>query len=152
MMAKQWANEDSMDSRHLFVVEMFQLSRAWRTLLDERLKPEGHTKASWALLFWLSRSPEGMTQGELADIVGIENSTLTRQLDSLEGEGLVQRMAVPGDRRSKRVRLTERAWPQLEVIGRITRAVRDELMADITTDDVETGLRVMQHLHAKLER
>jgi len=141
-----------MDFSHQFVAELFQVARRWRARLDERLKPEGHSKSSWAVLFWLSRKPEGMTQGELADEVGIETSTLTRQLDALEAQGLVVRLSVPGDRRAKLVRLTGEAWPQLEVIGQITRAVREELLDDIDPQAVETALSVLQQIHARLER
>ncbi len=141
-----------MDSRHQFAAELFQLARRWRVRLDERLKPFGHTKSSWAVLFWLSRRPEGMTQSQLAEEIDVEASTLTRQLDAMEGQGLVERLSVPGDRRAKQVRLTANAWPQLEVIGQITEAVRAELLDDIDPKELETALSVLQRLHARLER
>ncbi len=141
-----------MDSRHQFTVELFQLSRRWRTRLDERLKPSGHSKASWAVLFWLSRRPEGMTQTELAEVIDVEASTLTRQLDAMERQGLVERLSVAGDRRSKQVRLTADAWQQVEVIGQITESVRAELLDDIDPQELETALSVLQRLHAKLQR
>ena len=46
-----------MDVTQQLAVEVFQIARRWRALLDEKLKPVGMTKAAWAVLYWTSCSP-----------------------------------------------------------------------------------------------
>ncbi len=138
-----------MDTSQQLAVELFQIARRWRTLLDERLKPAGLTKASWVVLFWLSRSPEGVTQTELAEKVGIETSTLTRQLDGMEAQGLVERRSLPGDRRAKRVTITERARPLVDQMAGITADVRTELFDGVPHDEIESAVSFLRKLNAR---
>ena len=51
--------------------------------------------------------PPDATQVEIANRIGIERATLTRMLDTLEADGLIERLADPADRRTKRIRLTK---------------------------------------------
>lgn len=51
---------------------------------------------------------EGMTCAELSDATLVTKGTLTGVLDRLAAKGLIKREAVAGDRRSTRVRLTEK--------------------------------------------
>ncbi len=138
-----------MDRNHQLAAEVFQVSRRWRALLDERLRVMGASKSSWVVLYWLSRTPEGLSQRELAEQVGVETSTLTRQLAAMEAQGLVERSSVDGDRRLKRVRLTDLAWPQLEQVGRITAEVREQLLEGVDPLDLDAALRVLRHVHER---
>lgn len=63
---------------------------------------------------------EGPTISQLAVYAVAEQSTLSRALDSLEGEGLVRRIADPTDNRATRVSITEtgraafeQMWPTM---------------------------------------
>ncbi len=138
-----------MDVKQQLAVEVFQLARRWRILLDARLKPVGLTKASWAVLYWLSRNREGLTQNALADCVGVETSTLTRQLDAMEAQSFVERASVDGDRRFRRVRLTEATMARSELIASITADVREELFAGISEADLRIALDVLRKAHAR---
>jgi MarR family transcriptional regulator for hemolysin len=139
-----------MDVTQQLAVEVFQIARRWRALLDERLRPAGMTKAAWAVLYWISRNPDGMTQRELAEKVGIETSTLTRQLDAMESQSLIERRAVPGDRRAKRVRLTGQATAMMQQLAEITDSVRAELFEGVPLDEVERAVDLLRRLHARL--
>ena len=139
-----------MDVTQQLAVEVFQIARRWRALLDERLRPAGMTKAAWAVLYWISRSPDGVTQRELAERVGIETSTLTRQLDAMEGQWLIERRAMPGDRRAKRVRLTDQAAGMMRQLAQITDLVRAELFDGLPLDEVERTVNLLRRLHARL--
>lgn len=134
----------------LFAAELFRVSRRWDAELDERLRVTGFGRATWATLFWLSRNPEGMMQRSLAGEVGVEMSTLTRQLDLLEAAGLVRRAAVPGDRRAKKALLTEAAGAVLEQMAAVAAALRDELLQDIKAADLDIALAVLRTVRAKL--
>ncbi len=139
-----------MDPKHQFVVELFQLARRWRVQLDERLRPAGLTKSSWAVLYWVSQSPEGVTQRDLAAQIGVETSTLTRQLDAMETQGWIERQSVHGDRRLKLVRLTDMAQRRLDEIAPVTRTLREELMGDIDETALRTAVEVMMQVHGRL--
>ena len=139
-----------MNPRHELAVELFQLSRRWRNRLDERLRPHGLSKASWAVLYWVSQSPEGVSQVQLADQVSVETSTLTRQLDAMETQGLIERISVESDRRAKRVRLTEAARQRIAECAPIADAVRTEILGDISEEEIEVAVSVLRRAHARL--
>ncbi|MBI1309121.1 MAG: MarR family transcriptional regulator [Proteobacteria bacterium] len=84
----------------------------------------GYTRPQWHILAYLSQTP-GLTQVALAQLMEIEPITLSRHLDRMEGEGLLERRGDPNDRRVKRLFLTSNAAPQLTQI----QAVRDEVLA-----------------------
>lgn len=128
-----------------------EVSRLWRHVLDARLKPLGLSTARWVALVNLSAHPEGLTQNALAIRVGIKDSTLVRQLDLLEADGWVERREQPGDRRVKRVFLTAKALPALESISAVGRDLRRELLQDCSDAEIRAGLRLLNHLKARLQ-
>lgn len=141
-----------MHPRESFAAELAQLSRRWRTHLDERLKHTGLTQARWSMLLLLSRGGSLMTQRELAQRAGIEGPTLVRLLDALQLQGLVERLPVEGDRRAKHIRLLPAARPLLEDINRIVTRVRHEVLADVPLRDLDTCLEVFRKIADRLEK
>ena len=99
----------SYPDQHRFAMQVAQLSRAWRSELDRRLVGLGLSQARWLVLLHLARFTEMPTQRELAQSVGVEGPTLARLLDGLEAQGLVTRVAVPEDRRAKKIALQPKA-------------------------------------------
>ncbi len=128
-----------------------EVSRLWRHVLDARLKPLGLSTARWVALVNLSAHPEGLTQNALAIRVGIKDSTLVRQLDLLEADGWVERRDQPGDRRVKRVFMTDKARPVLDSIAAIGRDLRRELTQDLSDAEIRAGLRLLGHLKSRLQ-
>jgi MarR family transcriptional regulator for hemolysin len=82
------------------------------------------TRAKWAVLARLDRF-EGLKQTELAEMLDLQPITLTRLLDGLADNGLIERRPDPDDRRAKRLFLTPAARPLLEQLS----ALGDDLMA-----------------------
>src|SRR3954447_24375918 len=84
---------------------------AWRALLashaalvgrlGEELQDEKGLPLPWyEVLLWLNQAPEGrMRMGELAESLLLTPSGVTRLVDRMETEGLVQRQQCPSDRR-----------------------------------------------------
>ncbi len=139
-----------MDLKQQFTIEVFQLARRWRIRIDERLKVVGLTKSSWAVLYWISRSPHGVGHRQLAEQVGIETSTLTRQLDAMQAQGLIERAVNGDDRRSKQVRLTPKAVPLMERMTVIVAEAREELLSDIDPVELGRALDVLRRVRARL--
>ena len=133
-----------------FAIELGRVSRQWRKRLDERLKHTGLTQARWMVLLHLSRTGP-MSQRELAETVGIEGPTLVRMLDSLEGQGLLERRACEDDRRVKRVYLTEAARPVLAEITSIATALRKELLAEMADGELRAAWKVLKDIGDRLE-
>lgn len=102
------------------------LARMTRTYADQQAAQFGMSYAQWAVLSRLSRA-EGLKQSELADVLDIQPITLTRLVDRLCENGLIERRADPADRRAKRLFLTPAARPVVERLG----ALSEELTATI---------------------
>ena len=100
------------------------VARLLRTYADHEARRFGMTRAKWAVLARLDRF-EGLKQTELAEMLDLQPITLTRLLDGLADNGLIERRADPDDRRAKRLFLTPAARPLLE---RLT-ALGEDLMA-----------------------
>ena len=136
----------SYPDQHRFAMQVAQLSRAWRSELDRRLVGLGLSQARWLVLLHLARFTEMPTQRELAQSVGVEGPTLARLLDSLENQGVVIRVAVPEDRRAKKIALQAKAQPLIEKIEAISTQLRQEVFVGIDEDD----LRRCQLVHARV--
>ena len=74
-----------------------------RRLLQERFAT---TLPRFDLMAQLERAPKGLKMGELSKRMMVTGGNVTGITDLLEEEGLVERVADPGDRRAWLVRLT----------------------------------------------
>ena len=86
------------------------VGRLLRTYADQQARQFGMTRAQWAVLARLEYA-EGLKQSELAELLDLQPITLTRLVDRLCTNGLIERRADPADRRAKRLYLTEQARP-----------------------------------------
>lgn len=100
------------------------VARLLRTFADHEAGRFGMTRAKWAVLARLDRF-EGLKQTELAEMLDLQPITLTRLLDGLADNGLIERRPDPDDRRAKRLFLTPAARPLLEHLT----ALGEDLMA-----------------------
>ena len=80
-------------------------ARALARRFDEVLRPAGLTNRQFSLPMALNR-PEPPTMAPVAELLGLDRTTLTAALKPLERGGLVVVGADAADRRSRRVRLT----------------------------------------------
>lgn len=81
--------------------------------LDRELAPCGLTTAQIGLLAQIAGAADD-TLGALARRTGLDQSTLSRNLRTLEGEGLIKITAVESDLRRRAVWLTEAGARRLE--------------------------------------
>jgi MarR family transcriptional regulator for hemolysin len=134
---------------------IMDVARMLKTLADQRARQYGMTRAQWAVLFRLDRS-EGLKQSELAEILDLQPITLTRLLDTLAGNGLIERRDDPNDRRANRLFLTPAARPLLERVTELGEKMMETVLAGL--DDKATGgmLRnlelVKENLRAAINR
>ena len=100
------------------------LGRTIRTYVDREARRFGMTRAQWAVLVRVQRS-EGLKQNKLAGLLDLQPITLTRLIDRLCDNGLIERRNDPNDRRAKRLFLTPAAQPVLDKMARVS----EEMMA-----------------------
>lgn len=142
---------DPTDNPQLdFVRECVLLARRWRVVYDERLRAQGLTMARATVLYWLDQHPGVTTQRALADLVGIEGPTLVRQLHALEAMGLIERVAVSGDRRAKGIRLTDAATPVLAAIHESSHALSREYLGRLDRRRLASATQLVRDARAAL--
>ena len=103
-------------------------ARALSRIYDEAMAPAGLRGTQFNLLVALSLAPEAPV-AKVAEELGLDRTTLTRNLGPLERDGLVE--SVPDDdRRVRRLRLTERGHDVLaDALPRWERAQREVVAA-----------------------
>jgi DNA-binding MarR family transcriptional regulator len=87
---------------------MVRAARRLTDAVEAEVKQAGFPPLTWYdVLNELSRAPRGrLTPRELEDRTAMAQYNLSRLLDRLEREGLVQRIEFPGDRRRQRIEIT----------------------------------------------
>ena len=134
-----------------FGLVLFGTARAWRTKLDERLRPLGLSQGKWRTLIHLSHGGNKLTQKEIAERMGIEEPTLAGLLNRLESDGWIERQESPNDRRCKIVHLRKRSKAVLDEIFSAAHQLRDELIEDVPPGELEICMRVLTQIRQRAE-
>jgi MarR family transcriptional regulator for hemolysin len=127
------------------------VARLLRTCADQRAASIGMTRAQWAVLVRIERA-EGLKQAELAEQLDLQPITLTRLVDRLCENGLIERRPDPNDRRAKRLFLTPAARPLLEQLHVIGQALITEVLDGIDAASFEDLLGKLGHIKDNLRR
>ncbi|TPG62612.1 transcriptional regulator SlyA [Ewingella americana] len=117
--------------------DLARLVRAWRALIDERLKPLELTQTHWVTLHNINMLPPEQSQIQLAKAIGIEQPSLVRTLDQLEEKKLITRQTCASDRRAKRIKLTEEAAPIIHAMESVIDSTRKEILTGMSHSDIE---------------
>jgi MarR family transcriptional regulator for hemolysin len=112
------------------------VARLLRTYADQKAASYSLTRAKWAVLARLDRF-EGLKQNELAEMLDLQPISLTRLLDGLSENGLVERRSCPNDRRAKRLFLTPAARPLLDRLSELGENLMTTALAGL--DQSETS-------------
>jgi DNA-binding MarR family transcriptional regulator len=115
-------NHGSVDMNFLFTLG--EVQRLMRAYADKEAARYGITRAQWAVLAKVERH-EGMKQTELAEQLEMQPITLTRLIDKLCDNGLIERRGDHTDRRVNRLYLKKAARP---LLGKLS-GLRSEITA-----------------------
>lgn len=140
----------SSSPRARFGIRFSLLARRWRKALDERLAEAGLSDATWAPLIHLQETGGGVTQKELAALVGIDGSSLVRLLDILCRQGLAERRVDESDSRARLIYLTADGEQRVAAIRRELAKGEEEMLADITDADLAAMLRHFDRIAERL--
>ena len=121
----------------LFLIS--DVGRLLRTYADQKARRFGMTRAQWAVLLRLERR-EGLKQSDLAEALDLQPITLTRLVDRLCDNGLIERRADPNDRRAKRLYLTAAARPLIDRIADRIEELSETVLAGIEPAEVDRML------------
>lgn len=101
--------------------------------VEERLAPAGVSLAQFGLMAEIASASDD-TVSALAERMGLDQSTLSRTLRTLEGDGLVEIATVESDARKRMVWLTEKGARRLETALAAWRQAQDELERHLSVD------------------
>lgn len=118
-------------------INLVIVARRWRSLLDDRLRLIGQSSARMEALGAIMNSPALSAQVDIAKRLRIEGPTMTRMLDTLEADGLVERLPDPSDRRTKQLRLTAEGEKVLSDIFVIADELRARLFDGLPIDKID---------------
>lgn len=129
---------------------------AWRSVLnvharltlqvEAALADAGLPQLAWYDVLWaLQRAPgKALRMGELSENVTLSRSGLTRLVDRIEADGLLERRPAAGDRRAVEAAITpagskllRKMWPVYEGV------LRTEFEAKLSRRDAEAIVRAL---------
>ena len=128
------------------------LQRAYKAAADKSVAHLGVSQTlAWPLLM-IGRHGNGMRQGAMAELLGIEGPSLVRSLDQLVAAGLVERQEDAADRRAKTLHLTPPGSQTQARIEEALHGLRATLFEGVPDDDIAACLRVFATLEERLGR
>jgi DNA-binding MarR family transcriptional regulator len=101
--------------------------------LEDRMAASGVSVAQFGLMAEIASAPDD-TLSALAERMGLDQSTLSRTLRTLEGDGLVEIAVAESDQRKRMVWLTEKGARRLEAALASWRQAHAELDKFLSTD------------------
>ena len=140
----------SNSPRDRFGIRFSMLSRLWRRTIDQQMAVAGLADISWAPLIHLAESGDGVSQKELASLVGIDGSSLVRLLDTLEARGHIERCTAPDDRRVKRVMLTSAGCAAVTDIRRHLLGIEHAMLQDLNDEQLTGMLDALERIHTRI--
>ena len=146
-------NEPLSKSRLRLWLKLLKTSGLIEEELRRRMRAElGTTLPRFDVMSALSRAPGGLKMSEISRRLRVSNGNITGIADKLTEEGIVLRVAVPGDRRANLVRLTPKGRQVFAEHARRHEAWIDEILAGLNADDVAGMVLRLDHLSSTLEQ
>lgn len=122
----------------------------WQRLRRPILVSEKVTQADKRILYGLYRVKE-VTKKELAQLVVLEHSSLTRSLERLEKKGLIKRNVSRNDKRFIKLSLTQDGLKKVKVIKERSLKLLKTLLSDALTKDLKQTNKVIKQFKTAME-
>ena len=114
---------------------LVQVMKVHRKLAETGLNDFGLHVGQELILLWLYEQ-NGMTQSDLADVLGIEAATVTKVLHRMEATGLIERRQDPGDARVSRVYLMPKSRQLIEPLRGLWAEVEQKTIKGLSEPEV----------------
>jgi DNA-binding MarR family transcriptional regulator len=118
---------------HAMVTEM---TRAFE---DMGVAPRGHCVLSAALI-------GEHTQKELADIVGLDKTTMVVTVDELERAGLAERVPVEGDRRARVIKVTASGKRVVAKGEKVVAQIQEDVLSSLPARERKAFVEALETL------
>ncbi|MDF1728866.1 MAG: MarR family transcriptional regulator [Sulfitobacter sp.] len=142
---------DAKDRVRLWL-RLLKVVRGIENDLRDRLRRDHNTTLPrFDVMSALSRHPEGLKMSQLSGVLRVSNGNVTGIADRLSEEGLVERIAVPGDRRATLLRLTKAGQAQFAAQARAHEEWIDDLLGGVTPDEARRMAARLQDFAAAAE-
>lgn len=125
-------------------------SRAIGRRLDRELRPLGLSMGHLPVLRAIAEHGP-CSQRRLAEVAGVEQSTMTEMLARMERAGIVRRTTNPDDRRGVLVSLTRRAHARFAKARKILRHGEQSVMAVLAADERVVLRELLERVTSALE-
>jgi MarR family transcriptional regulator for hemolysin len=118
--------------------------RAWLRVAASVLVQSGFSVAVATPVLFVSRLGDGVSQARLAQEIGVHPAALARALATAEQGCLIERRAVPGDRRARGVCLTAQGRNLAARMEAALAERRREVLGSLPAADLAATLRVLR--------
>ncbi|MEU3510638.1 MarR family transcriptional regulator [Streptomyces longwoodensis] len=136
-------------SSDILIDELYETTNQLRQFVEGRLREKGASVARLRALRMLARAQQPLRMRDLSDMAGIAARTATAIVDSLERDGLVERVRHPHDRRAFLLRLTDegvRCHREAEEVDRLALAEATAALDAADREQLRTLLaRIRDH-------
>lgn len=139
-----------LDPRREAAMRIVETSRLLRSLVEQRLKPHGMTRAQFATLARLDRQ-DGLSQNEVAEALEVAPIAMVRIVDQLQAEGFVERRTDPADRRCNLLFITAAGRQRIAALESFKSRIGEELFDGIGEGDIRQMLSTLDRLHANIK-
>ncbi|MGQ7933920.1 MarR family winged helix-turn-helix transcriptional regulator [Paraburkholderia sp. D1E] len=92
-----------------------------------------------------------LSQADLVRLSEVEQSSMAQLLNRMERDGLVERVADPGDRRSRLISLTEGSARQLPLGKSVMEAASRQALAGFSTEEKAQLASLLSRVNANLD-
>ena len=144
--ARRVLKHDFQDSIPYFV---FTAAHAIEKAMGAALEGRGITFRQCQMLGMLAAHGP-LTQAEVAEIMGVEPSSVARLVDRMTRDGWIERRPDPADRRKNRLSATARAEPVWEGVREVGLAMRRKALDGLDETEVAELKRMLRHLRDNL--
>ncbi len=127
---------------------LWRVTNAWQRATRAALEPLGLTHAQFvilAVLGWMNRTPDTVTQSQLAERAGTDVMMTSQIVRALEERGLIERRVNPADARARWLRITDTG---IELIERAVKVVEANDAAFFSSLETNTGLKKTRQARA----
>jgi DNA-binding MarR family transcriptional regulator len=131
------------DTNKDFLFALFETQRMLRLYADKQATRFGITRSQWAVLAKLERT-EGLKQSELAEMMEMQPISLTRLIDRLCDNDLIERRNDANDRRANRLYLRPAARPLLKQLAELRAEITSNALSNMSRAEANDLVRLLE--------
>lgn len=118
--------------------------------LDAKYRQRGYPLERAQYLLLTALEPGAKSTGEIADQLGLDHSTVVRQVDAVQALGFASRAPNPADRRSVQVGLTPQGASTVADMRVLRRARLAKILTDWPQADLHQFAKLLARFNAAL--